>query len=410
MKIQDIVAYAWKNLRTTSLRSYLTVTGIVIGVIAVVVITSISEGVQRDINDQLAAFGPDKMFIVPGFAGGSSGGSSFGGAGLRGATSGKLFQRDVDSVSSVNGVKSVARMVYGRASLEFKGKGITSTIYGSDSEFFNQWTNYIDLESGRLFKDNERRVVVLGNDAANKAFGKDQIGVGNILKINGRDYRVIGILKKIGTSMSAADDSSIYIPFEDGRQEFASQLSKNEVQFISVQLAEGYQSSDVQDLIEQKIAANHKVKLDNKDFMVITSDYVNQTIGSLLSALGLFLLFITLIATFVGGIGIMNTMFMGVLERFQEIGVLKAIGAAERDILLIFVAESGILGFLGGVVGLLIGVLMLLVLNSFGVPYWLRLRIFLFAFVFSAGVGILAGLIPARQAAKLDPVDALRYE
>jgi putative ABC transport system permease protein len=112
----------------------------------------------------------------------------------------------------------------------------------------------------------------------------------------------------------------------------------------------------------------------------------------------------------VGGIGIMNTMFMGVLERFQEIGILKAVGACERDILFIFITESGILGFLGGAIGLMVGVIMLLIIGSFGVPYWLRLRIIAFAFVFSAFVGVAAGFIPSRQAAKLDPVDALRYE
>jgi len=408
MKTDEVVKYAWRSLRTTSLRSYLTIIGIVIGVIAVVVITSVSEGVQREINTQLAAFGTDKMFVVPSMAGGGRG---FGGGGpIQGATQGKLFERDVSSIESVNGVKSVARAVYGRASLGFKGKQVTATIFGMDSVFFGQWGNYVELETGRTYTENEHRVVVLGNDAAKKTFGKDELGVGNILVINGKDYRVVGILKKIGTSLSAADDSSIYIPFDDGKEEFASQLSKNEVQFISIQLADGFTGSDVQGEIEQKLASNHKVKLDDEDFMVVTSDYINQTIGALLSTLAIFLFAITLIATFVGGIGIMNTMFMGVLERVQEIGILKAVGAAERDILMIFITESGILGFIGGVMGLVVGVLILLVLGAFGVPYWLRLRIILFAFVFSALVGIVAGFIPARQAAKMDPVDALRYE
>jgi putative ABC transport system permease protein len=404
----DILMYSWRSLRTTKLRTYLTIIGIVIGVIAMVVITSISEGVQRDINGQLSAFGTDKMFIVPSIAG--SGGSAFGGSPMSGATNGKLFQRDVDSVASVTGVKSVSSTLYGRASLEFKGKSVTSIIFASDSVFFDQWTDYLVIENGRVFKDNERRVVVLGYDAAKSTFGKDELGVGNTLKINGKDYRVIGVMKKIGSSLSAGDDSSIYIPFEDGKTEFASQLSRNEVQMIGVQLAQGYNTSDVQSQIEGKLASNHKVTLDQKDFMVVTSDYINNTIGTLLSTLSIFLFAITMISTFVGGIGIMNTMFMGVLERFQEIGILKAIGASERDILLIFITESGILGFLGGVFGLLLGVLMLIVLGTFGIPYWLRYRIIIFAFVFSAIVGIIAGFIPSRQAAKLDPVDALRYE
>ncbi|MFH1520189.1 MAG: ABC transporter permease [Candidatus Micrarchaeota archaeon] len=407
MNLEDTILYSLRNLKNTSLRSYLTIIGIVIGVIAVVVIISISEGVQRDINDQLAAFGTDKMFITPSMAGGRSFSSS---SPVQGSTMGKLYQRDVDSIDSVTGVKSVSKSIYGRASLEFRGKEITGVIYGMDALFFDQWENYVTIESGRFYNDNERRVVVLGYTAAKETFGKDELSVGNVLKINGKDYRVIGVLKKIGTSLSAADDSSIYIPFEDGKDEFASQLSKNEVQFISIQLADGYTSYDVESSIEQKIASNHKLRVEDKDFTIISSDYINRTIGELIGTLSAFLLFITLIATFVGGIGIMNTMFMGVLERVREIGILKAVGATEFNILSIFVVESGILGFIGGAIGLAIGLAILFVISQFDVPIWVRLRIFAFAFFFSTFVGVLAGLIPARQAAKMDPVDALRYE
>jgi len=408
MRPQDIVAYSWRSLTRTSLRSYLTVIGIVIGVLAVVVITSISEGVQRDINTQLSAFGPDKMIIVPSMAGGRTFSGSAGP--IQGATMGKLYQRDLDTIRSVSGIKSAVGGLMGRATIGYKGKTITTAIFAPEAGYFEQWSDYLTIDSGRVFNSNDRRVVVLGYDAATKMFGKDQIGVGNTLLINGKDYKVVGILKKIGSSMSESDDNSIYIPFQDGRDEFGSVLTKNEVEFISIQLLEGVATSDVQGTIEGKLANNHKVKVEDKDFTLVTSDYINQTIGTLLTTLSLFLLFITLIATFVGGIGIMNTMFMGVLERFQEIGILKAVGASQRDILFIFVVESGVLGFLGGLVGLVTGLLILTVVGAFGVPYWVRLRIFAFAFIFSAVIGIIAGIIPARQAAKLDPVDALRYE
>ena len=405
----DVFLYAWKNLRTTKLRSYLTIIGVVIGVMALVTVTAISDGVQDDIKDQLAAFGTDKMFIVPiDITSGSS--RSFASGFSQGATSGKLFQKDADAIAAIPGVKSIARMVYGRTSVEFKKKAITATIYGSDASFLDQWDNYMEIESGRMYKDSETGVVLLGNDAANEMFGKDQIAVGNILVINGNDYRVVGILKKIGTSLSTADDSSIYIPFEDGKEEFKSQLSKNEIQFISLQISEGYEVNSIKDAIESKLIAYHKVKSDEKDFTVVTSDVINETIGSVISALGIFLFFITMIATLVGAVGIMNTMFMGVLERVREIGVLKAVGATQNDILLIFVSEAAILGFIGGTIGLAIGAMILFIAGQFGVPYSLSPRIILFAFIFSAFVGSVAGFIPARQAARLDPVDALRYE
>jgi putative ABC transport system permease protein len=313
-------------------------------------------------------------------------------------------------MEGITGIDSVARIVYGRASLKFRDKEITSTVYGTDQAFFDQSSDYFKIEDGRYFNDNDRRVVVLGNDAAKKDFDRYEISVGNVLEINGKDYRVIGILERIGTSLSAQDDGTIYIPYEDGRDEFEGQLVKDEIQFLSMKLSEGYTSDDVRDEIESTLASNHKVKADDPDFTLITSEFIEETVGSLLTTLSAFLLFITLIATFVGAIGIMNTMLMGVLERVREIGILKAVGASETDILLIFIVESGILGFMGGVIGLAIGFVILLIVGQFGVPYLLAPWIIGFAFIFSAFVGVLAGAIPARKAAELDPVEALRYE
>jgi len=143
---------------------------------------------------------------------------------------------------------------------------------------------------------------------------------------------------------------------------------------------------------------------------VIGSDFIEDTVGALLGTLSLFILFITLIATFVGALGIMNTMLMGVLERVREIGILKAVGASETDILLIFVVESGMLGLIGGTIGLLIGAGLLLIAGLFDIPYDLAPWIIAFAFAFSTFVGVIAGAIPARKAAEMDPVEALRYE
>jgi putative ABC transport system permease protein len=152
------------------------------------------------------------------------------------------------------------------------------------------------------------------------------------------------------------------------------------------------------------------VSFDEKDFSVITDDFVNQTVGIILIALNAFLFLVTIVASVVGGIGIMNTMFMGVLERVREIGILKAIGASERTILLIFLVESAVIGLAGGAIGLLCGWGVLILLGQFGIPYVITLELVLFVFSFSLGVGIAAGYLPARQAARMDPIEALRYE
>jgi putative ABC transport system permease protein len=408
MKLLDSIEYSIKNLRTRSLRSWLTIIGIVIGVIAMVVITSVTEGVNRDITDLLSSFGPDKMFVIPINIGeGGEGFGAFTGGPVQSAL-GKLYQRDVDDIESVPGVDETARIVFGRATLEFRSKQLSSMLYATDENMFPMFGDYLELEKGRLFTDTERRVMVLGNDAANQLFGKDKLDVGSVVVVNGKDYRVIGVFKEIGHALATADDSNIYIPFEDGRDLFEEQLAKDEVGFVYIDLSEGFDAQEVKDLIERKIANNHKVTLDEKDFSVITADFINETVGAILGTLSSLLIAITAVATVVGGIGISNTMFMAVMERVREIGVLKSIGATRNDIRLIFLTESALLGLVGGIIGFVIAVLILNVAVEFGVPYLIQLRWIIFTFVFSAGIGVVAGFIPANNAAKLDPVEALR--
>ena len=405
MKLEDSFAYAVRNVRTSHLRSWLTIIGVIIGVVALVVITSISEGVQKDITDQLEAFGPNMLIVVP--INIEEGGlESFTGVG-QGAM-GKLFERDVEAIKGIPGVKSVGRTNYGRTSIAFRDKELVAPVFGIDVSYMEQYEDYMGVEIGRMFRDEEKHVTVLGNDAANLMFGNRKVAVGNTIKINDIDYRVVGILERIGTSLSQQDDSVIMVPYEDGNDLFANQLSKDEVQFISVEAEEGADVEEIKAAIEAKLISYHKVTEDEKDFSVITSDFISETVGSLLAMLSAFLLLITLIASFVGAIGIANTMFMGVLERTKEIGVLKAVGATEKDIMSIFLVESGIIGLVGGVLGLIIAVGILYVVGEFDIPYLLSEWIILFALLFSASVGTLAGLIPARQAARLDAVEALR--
>ncbi len=404
MKVEDSFRYAVRNIRTSHLRSWLTIIGVIIGVVALVVITSISEGVQQDIKVQLEAFRPNFLVVVPV----SIEESLTAYTGMATAATGKLFERDATAIKGIPGVKSVGRANYGRTSIAFKDKEIVAPVYGIDVEYYDQYDYYLKIETGRIFKDSERHVAVLANDAANVYFGKRKVAVGNIIKINEIDYRVVGIFEKIGTSLSEQDDSIIMIPYEDGKDLFANQLSKNEVNFISVEADEGADVDEIKDAIERKLIAYHKVTPDEKDFSVITADYIEEMVGGILAMLSGFLFLITLIASVVGAIGIANTMFMGVLERTKEIGVLKAVGATRWDIMSVFLVESMIIGVIGGVLGLIIAFFILQVVVEFGVPYVLSDWIIVFALVFSASVGILAGVIPARQAAKLDPVEALR--
>ena len=407
MRFQDMVDYAIKNLRTRQLRSWLTIIGIVIGVVAMVVITSITEGVSKSVTDLLSTFGPDKMFIIPiNIEKASSAGGSLGGSQV---PFGKLYQKDVDAAASVPGVKETARLVYGRASVKFKDKEISTQVFGGDTKIFTIFSDFFQIEKGRAYTESERKAIVLGYDAANSMWGKDKADVGSVMEINGKDFRVVGTMTDIGNSMAAHDNAAIFVPFADGRELFKAQLANNEVSAIYLQIDPGFDANEVKDAIDSKIASNHRVTLDNKDFTVITGDFIRETVGSILGLLSELLFGITAIATVVGGIGISNTMFMAVLERVREIGVLKSIGATERDIQLIFLTESAFIGFLGGVLGFAAALAILFVAGQFGVPYLIRIRWVLFVFFFSVGVGVAAGFLPARQAAKMDPVRALGY-
>jgi len=406
MKFTTSLMYAIKNLRRRKMRSWLTVLGIVIGIMTIVIITSIGDGVKAQLNKELESFGTDQMFILPinldqqGFS--INTGSR--------ATSGKLFEKDFEEIEKVSGIKHLSKLVYGRTAIEFKEKQITATVYATDEQYFEIWGSMFKIEEGRILTEQDTRVAVLGYDAAHELFGKKEVSVGSIILIGGKKFRVIGIMEKVGSAFSQADDSSIYISFEDGKDLFKSILSKNEISFISIQLDEDVDPKEVTEEIEFRLMSLHKVTEDDKDFSVVTSDFINETIGSVLNSLSLFLFLITLIASFVGGIGISNTMLMSVIERVKEIGTLKSLGATDSDILKTFLAESGLLGLVGGVIGIIFGIVMLYFIGGFGIPYLITLELVLFALLFSFVIGLVSGFIPARRASKMIPVDAFRYE
>jgi putative ABC transport system permease protein len=215
MQLQDAIGYAVKNLRTRSLRSWLTIIGIVIGVIAMMVITSVTEGVNAQVTSLLSTFGPDKMIIVPiNIEKGAA--LSFGGGAAQ-TPFGKLYQKDVDSVRSVPGVLDVSRLAYGTATVAFRGKQITTTIVGSDANIFTLFSDFYQINKGRVFTDSETRSVVLGYDAAKTIFGKDKLDAGSVLQINGQDYRVVGVMAKIESEFAAHDNAMIFVPFDTGR-------------------------------------------------------------------------------------------------------------------------------------------------------------------------------------------------
>jgi len=405
MDLLEITKYGIKNLRIRHLRSTLTIVGIVLGIATIVTLMSIGEGVRQEIETQLDAFGTDMIFIVPFNMENMASSSS-----MSMSTSGKLYERDIDYIKKVPAVQDTARMNYGRASLRFRETDITGAIYPTDEAMFEQFGDYFAIEEGRYYTDSDTKVLVLGNDAANLMFDDQKISPGNVIYVNDEQYRVVGVLKRIGTALSQQDDSTIFMPYDQGNKVLADYLAPGEIFAIYIKLRPGYDPEEVADQVERQVANAHRVSLDKKDFSVITPAFIKETVGTVINLLNLFLLAIAAVSAFVGGIGISNTMFMSVLERRREIGVLKAIGATRNTILLIFVIESALIGAGGGLLGLALGYIALLAAGSLGVPYVLGIFQISFAFSFSVGVGVISGLIPALNASKVPAVEALRYE
>jgi ABC-type antimicrobial peptide transport system permease subunit len=407
MKIGDTLSYAIRHIMTRPRRSALSVLGIVIGVVAIVVVLSVSVGFREDLKEQLAAFGPDMMIVVPV----SSPVEAIGGSFARPPSTGKILQEDADDIESIDGVRRISRVLYGKVRTTFKGKNSSLMVYGVDREFFEQYEDYIEIESGRIFKESERGVAVFGADAATEVYGKDKVEIGSVIQILGDNYRVVGILKRIGASFSATDDAAVFVSFDDGEDVHADSIIEEEVGYVSVQIEEGHDPDEIKASIESRLSANRRGEGGEKDFSVVTSDQVVGVVSNILFASEIVLGAVTLIAGLVAGIGIANTMLVNVLERIREIGILRSLGASKGTVISIFVAESVILSISGGIIGLLVSYAGLeLIERFFGVPVIITTAIVVYVFVFSFLTGLAAGAYPAYRASKLQPLKALRYE
>ncbi len=400
--IKDYFILTFKALRHRPIRSWLTVTGVVIGVMLVVVILSLGSGIKNVVNNMLAQFGSNYIMVFPGKET-----NPF--AGLIGAQ--KFRESDLLELEKIAGVDFVLPMDVAMVNMEYRGekstvriqKGVWSGVAGVFES-----SRGIKLEGGVWPKDGDNGVAVIGYLVANQMF-KNKINIGEDIIIKAKRMRVAGIISKIGAQ---DDDNSIYVsPADFGMITGLKPAAM--MAFVKVN-----PEADV-NLVALQVKARLSQQEVVRDFAVLTPETAERLAGNVLSIIELVFMSIGLISLLVGAVGIMNSTYTSVLERTKQIGIMKAIGATDEAILSLFLIESGVIGLVGGLIGIIFGILMSAIVGfsaglagfkglfSFSsLDYFGLLSILLFTFV----VGIISGILPARQASRKSPMEALRYE
>ncbi len=400
--IADYARLALRNIGHRKLRSWLTLIGILIGITAVVALISLSVGMQNAIKSEFETIGANRIVVAPG--------GYFFGPGSTGYSTATFDEDDLKAVRRANGIEAAVPVLSQTARIEFKKETTNSQIIGgaTDPETLKvtRKMDVFQVDEGRQIDTGDTYVVSLSQDLAYDTFERD-VRVGNKVKIEGEEFKVIGITKEAHIVGSSSN-----IPLETAREIFD---EPDEISNIFVIVKEGYTPKEVAEDIKKELRQEREVEEGEEDFYVQTAQQVIDTFTQILAAIQAVLIGIAGISLLVGGVGIMNTMFTSIVERTKEIGIMKSVGATNNTIALLFMIESGILGMLGGILGIIFGLgigkaaqYLAKVLGGITLVPESSLILILGALAFSFIIGMLAGLWPAIQATKLQPVEALR--
>lgn len=399
INIQETFNLALVNLWRNKTRSLLTALGIIIGVSAVILLVSLGQGLQNYITGQFESLGTNLIYVLPGQT--LEQGFGQGPPNLAGS---KLTLRHVDEIKNLGGpIKNAAADNDIPASVEYRGQSKYTTVGGLSAEWIEMIN--IEVESGRTITQSDvklsRNVTFLGQSIVEEFFGSSN-PIGKRITIADEKFEVVGVIGEIGAQSIGFDiDNFVGIPITVSQRIFGN----DNLQTIIVQAKTSEDIPSAIDAVERYLLK----QMDEDDFSVVDQSSLLETINNILGVLTAALGGIAAISLVVGGVGIMNIMYVSVTERTKEIGLRKAVGAKPQDILSQFVIEAVTLSLLGGGIGIVIGITGAAAINQFFpavVTFW---SVFL-AFGVSAVVGIVFGVAPALRASRLDPIDALRYE
>ncbi len=420
MKFVRCLKMALKMLKHSKLRSWLTIIGIIIAVSSVTTILSFGQGIKTEVNNKLGDTGIDILNLYSGW---SEEGSN------------ELTIKDYETLKKLNEVDDVERIIRISKNTTYMGESVDIRYMGTDTDVFNKFYSTIEIIKGRELRSADEKVVLVDENDVNKTFDK-KLRVGSMLEIDGQMFRVVGIYRNKDIF---AGVSGFIMPLKDVqeflRQEYQSIVLINPnfdanlpsgvnyedmYHAMNIKVAKGYDVEDAKNTISQRLDKSRRsLSKDRPNYYLTGKDEALKSINTILDVITFVLVGFAGISVLVGSVGIANTMFTSVLEKTKEIGIMKAIGAKNKDILLIFLFNSGFLGLAGGLIGVIIGLLLALlggyaIISATGVTgisvlSVVSFKIIFWALFFSMMIGMFSGLVPARNASKLKPVDALRY-
>ena len=407
MLFVDLIEETFFAVLANKVRSSLTVLGIVIGIGSVVAMISIGQGATSEVSKNIQALGSNLLVVMPG--------SQMGiGMQVRGGmgSASSLILEDAEAIAEqVSDVVAVAPEVSTRKQVIVKGENTNTSIYGVTNSYTE--VKNIEIETGSFISDQNitksSKIAVLGSDTRDDLFGENVNPIGQTVKIENMNFTVVGVTKSKGGTGFGSSDDLIYIPLSTAQHYFT---GSNSVSNINIQVKEEELMVSAEEQITNLLLTRHSITDPiNADFSIMNQADILDTMSDVSGTLTLLLGAIAGISLIVGGIGIMNMMLTTVTERTREIGLRKSLGAKNKNIALQFLMESVTLTFIGGIIGIMLGWLASMLVTKFSgtttvVSAW---SIFL-AFGVSAAIGIIFGYYPAKRAASLNPIEALRYE
>jgi putative ABC transport system permease protein len=402
--IKDYFKLAYQGASHRKLRSWLTMIGIFIGIAAVVALMSLSQGLQNAISEQFVSLGSDKIII-------QAAGSGFGPPGTGAEV--PLTKKDLEVIDKTKGIDIALGRLVRSVPLEFKDEikyGYVASLPEDDEEIdLAIEANNYKIDMGRLLKKGDKYKIMIGSDFADDFFDLG-LQLRDKLEIEGQSFKVIGILKKSGNPQQ---DGTLVVPEAALREVLE---IEEEYDIIPAKVGAGESVTAVTESVKKELRKSRDVEEGKEDFTVQTPESLLSTLNTIMAIVQGVLVGIAAISLLVGAIGIMNTMYTAVVQRTREIGIMKALGARRESILSLFLIESGFLGLFGGAIGVTIGfgisklveVVAFQIYGSYLIKADFNLSLMIGMLLFGFFIGAMSGWFPARQAAKLHPVDALR--